>query len=109
MRILITGASGFIGSHLLQTLSDKGHEVVSCVRQPEITQQRWPDITTIQVDFDRMMLGKFHPVDVPLWGEIGRTLHLLSGTLEAVDRPEVRAEVARRWDRWRSEKRRHSR
>ena len=28
-------------------------------------------VPTIQVDFDRMMLGKFHPVDVPLWGEIG--------------------------------------
>ena len=34
-------------------------------------------VPTIQVDFDPMMLGKFHPVTVPLWGEIGRTLALL--------------------------------
>ena len=25
-------------------------------------------VPTIQVDFDRMTLGKFHPVDVPLVG-----------------------------------------
>ena len=25
----------------------------------------------IQVDFDPMQLGKFHPVEVPVWGEIG--------------------------------------
>ena len=31
-------------------------------------------VPTIQVDLDRMMLGKFHPVDVPLWGDIGVTL-----------------------------------
>ena len=28
---------------------------------------------TIQVDFDPMALGKFHAVDVPVWGEIGIT------------------------------------
>ena len=61
-------------------------------------------VPTIQVDFDRMMLGKFHPVDIPLWGEIGRTLALLCERLEAVERPEVRARLARRWDRWREEK-----
>src|SRR5439155_22756263 len=33
-------------------------------------------VPTIQVDFDRMMLGKFHPVDVPLWGELRRTVDL---------------------------------
>jgi pyruvate oxidase len=61
-------------------------------------------VPTIQVDFDRMMLGKFHPVDVPLWGEIGRTLALLRDRLPAVDRPEQREAVATRWARWRAEK-----
>ena len=28
MRILITGAAGFIGSHLCEKLSDLGHEVI---------------------------------------------------------------------------------
>ncbi len=64
--------------------------------------------TTIQVDFDRMMLGKFHPVDVPLWGEIGRTLALFNAALEAVDRPGITEEIARRWGRWRAEKERRA-
>lgn len=61
-------------------------------------------VPTVQVDFDRMMLGKFHPVDVPLWGEIGRTVELLATALPAGDRPELRAAVVTRWERWRAEK-----
>ena len=61
-------------------------------------------VPTVQVDFDRMNLGKFHPVDVPLWGEIGRTLGLLRHALPPADRPELRAAVATRWDHWREEK-----
>ena len=59
---------------------------------------------TIQVDFDRMTLGKFHPVDVPLWADIATTVQLLTEALEARDRPEVREDIAGRWQRWRLEK-----
>ncbi len=51
MRILITGASGFIGSHLVQSMSEAGHEVMSCVRHPEQLLRQWPDITAIKSDF----------------------------------------------------------
>lgn len=34
MRILLTGASGFIGQHLLQALLAEGHHVVCTVRRP---------------------------------------------------------------------------
>ncbi|MGH9040404.1 MAG: thiamine pyrophosphate-binding protein [Acidimicrobiia bacterium] len=61
-------------------------------------------VPTIQVDFDRMMLGKFHPVEVPLWGEIGRTLALLGAEVGDVSRPGQREAVAGRWARWRAEK-----
>jgi thiamine pyrophosphate-dependent acetolactate synthase large subunit-like protein/nitrite reductase/ring-hydroxylating ferredoxin subunit len=61
-------------------------------------------VPTIQVDLDRMILGKFHPVEVPLWGDIGRTLGLLGGALGDVDRPAQRQAVAQRWARWRAEK-----
>ncbi|MGH9011976.1 MAG: thiamine pyrophosphate-binding protein, partial [Acidimicrobiia bacterium] len=61
-------------------------------------------VPTIQVDLDRMILGKFHPVEVPLWGDIGRTLRLLSAELRAVERPAQREAVAQRWARWRTEK-----
>lgn len=64
---------------------------------------------TIQVDFDRMALGRFHPVDVPVWGEIGATTMLFSERLSAVERPGVRQEIARRWRRWGDEKQRRAR
>jgi len=63
---------------------------------------------TVQVDFDRMTLGKFHPVDIPLWGEIATTVRLLHEALPARDRPAVRADIAARWKRWRAEKARRS-
>lgn len=62
----------------------------------------------IQVDFDRMMLGKFHPVDIPLWGDIGVTCQMMGEALDGVDmsynRDYVRREIAGRWKLWREEK-----
>jgi thiamine pyrophosphate-dependent acetolactate synthase large subunit-like protein/nitrite reductase/ring-hydroxylating ferredoxin subunit len=62
---------------------------------------------TIQVDIDRMTLGKFHPVTVPLWGEIGTTLKRFNERLDRVERPQVQVDIARRWAYWRSEKEKH--
>ncbi|MBW8897050.1 MAG: SDR family oxidoreductase [Massilia sp.] len=53
MRILLTGASGFIGQHLLHALLAEGHDVVCAVRHPE-RRGALPDhprLTTIQADF----------------------------------------------------------
>ena len=61
-------------------------------------------VPTIQVDFDRMALGRFHPVDVPLWGDIGRTIELVATAVPRTSRPEQREAVATRWRRWREEK-----
>jgi pyruvate oxidase len=59
----------------------------------------------IQVDFDRMQLGKFHPVTIPVWGEIGVTAKRLasdlSGSSHTVDQ---RPELEERWAIWREEK-----
>ena len=51
---------------------------------------------TIQVDLDRMTLGKFAPVDIPVWGDIGVTVDFLSERLSSADRPQQRADVAER-------------
>ena len=64
-----------------------------------------PKVPTIQVDFDQLALGKFHPIDVPVWGEISVTVDLLKkelqGKTETVDQ---RDEVAERWEIWQKEK-----
>jgi pyruvate oxidase len=64
-----------------------------------------PKRPIIQVDFERMALGKFHGVTVPVWAEIGVTVRLfgaeVSGASHAVDQ---RPELAERWLIWREEK-----
>jgi len=64
-----------------------------------------PKRPIIQVDFDRMALGKFHSVTVPVWGEIGVTARLLADALgKATHTVDQRPELAARWAIWREEK-----
>jgi thiamine pyrophosphate-dependent acetolactate synthase large subunit-like protein/nitrite reductase/ring-hydroxylating ferredoxin subunit len=65
-----------------------------------------PKIPTIQVDFDPMILGKFHAVEVPVWGEIGVTATVLRERLGTVTTVDQRPEAAERWAIWRKEKER---
>lgn len=59
----------------------------------------------IQVDFDRMALGKFHPVDEAVWGDIGLTATLmLERAARNNKRVDQRAELAERWASWRADK-----
>ena len=65
-----------------------------------------PSKPIIQVDFERMQLGKFHPVDLPIWSEIGAFCDAISGGINRpADAPDQIAELADRWDIWRREKR----
>jgi thiamine pyrophosphate-dependent acetolactate synthase large subunit-like protein/nitrite reductase/ring-hydroxylating ferredoxin subunit len=69
-----------------------------------------PKKPTIQVDFDPMMLGKSHAVDVPVWGEIAATVATLRDRLAGNTRAsDQREEIAQRWQIWRSEKARRAR
>lgn len=52
MRILLTGASGFIGSHLLHLLRQQGHQVRAAVRTPATLRVRYPDLDVIACDFE---------------------------------------------------------
>jgi pyruvate oxidase len=57
----------------------------------------------IQIDFDRMALGKFHKVDFPIWGEIGITCEQLNRVVKSKDH-SMKKQVAERWTYWREEK-----
>ena len=60
----------------------------------------------IQVDFEQMALGKFHPITLPVWGEITTTANILRHRLEyPPETVDQRPEVAVRWQIWREEKR----
>ena len=58
-----------------------------------------------------MTLGKFHAVEVPVWGEIGVTVGILAAELERAGAapPTSAADVAERWAIWRREKARRLR
>lgn len=64
----------------------------------------------VQIDRDAMALGRFHPVDVPVLGDIGVAARALLAGLEG--RPaaagDQRADIAGRWAIWREEKRRRT-
>jgi len=64
-----------------------------------------PKIPTIQVDFDPMILGKFHAVEVPVWGEIGVTCGIFRDRLKTkISAVDQRGDLEKRWAIWRAEK-----
>ena len=68
MRVLLTGATGFIGSRLLQALVDCGHDVVCAVRNPpgRIASEH---VSYVRIDFVRDVqpadwVPRLHGIDV---------------------------------------------
>lgn len=54
MKILLTGASGYIGRRLLPVLMEQRHEVTCCVRGGDPFGERYPrksNLETIEIDF----------------------------------------------------------
>ncbi len=65
-----------------------------------------PKKPIVQVDFEAAALGRRHPVDVAVWGEVGVSVDLMRARLSE---RETRShdhtdEVAERWEIWRTEK-----
>lgn len=59
----------------------------------------------IQVDFERMQLGRFHPITLPVWGEIGEFCSAIERRLvRPADGADQIDELAKRWKIWRAEK-----
>ncbi|MEH6547438.1 MAG: thiamine pyrophosphate-binding protein [Sneathiella sp.] len=59
----------------------------------------------IQVDFDRMQLGKFHPVELPIWGEIGAFCKAIEPKISrSTSASDQISEIKKRWNIWREEK-----
>jgi pyruvate oxidase len=65
----------------------------------------YPGHPIIQVDFDQMQLGKFHPVEVPVWGEISVVVDRLRDALPSrLATDDQASQLAQRWAIWRAEK-----
>ncbi|MDQ2994211.1 MAG: SDR family NAD(P)-dependent oxidoreductase, partial [Pseudomonadota bacterium] len=53
MRVLVTGANGFIGANIVAALLAAGHRVVCAVRDIKTTALRFPHCEMMAVDFNR--------------------------------------------------------
>jgi uncharacterized protein YbjT (DUF2867 family) len=51
MNILLTGATGFIGQHLLRALLADNHQVTVCCRHPEQLLRQFPSLKVVVLDF----------------------------------------------------------
>jgi len=65
-----------------------------------------PKKAIIQIDYDPLALGKFHKVDIAVYGEISRTVDLIAERSKELSENKVNQtpEVAKRWAIWREEK-----
>ena len=69
MKILLTGATGYIAQRLLPILLESGHKVVCCVRDSNrfnIKKYATPNISVIEVDFLNKESLKLIPNDIDL-------------------------------------------
>ena len=67
MKILLTGANGYIGKRLLPVLVQMGHEVICCVRDKnrfQIDEELSKQVTAIEVDFLDYTKTNALPVDI---------------------------------------------
>ena len=56
MKVLLFGATGFIGRHVAAHLLCEGHGVVAAVRDVESATRRFPGIEAVRVDLNRMTM-----------------------------------------------------
>ena len=67
MKILLTGANGYIGTHLLPILVEAGHQIVAMVRNPQrlqIPKHLQEQIEIIQADLLDMQSLSNLPKDI---------------------------------------------
>ena len=67
MRILLTGANGYIGMRLLPALLDLGHEVICCVRDRNripLDDETLEQVTLLEIDFLEEVKENLIPKDI---------------------------------------------
>ena len=69
MKILLTGASGYIGKQLLKRLINEDHEIICCVRNVnnlDLSRQILDQITIVEVDFSQPFDTKLLPSNLDI-------------------------------------------
>jgi uncharacterized protein YbjT (DUF2867 family) len=81
MKILLTGANGYIGSRLIPCLLEKGHEVVCVVRDKKYfpVQNKFPGVTVLNGDLLRAQSIEPFPVKIDVAFYLANRLTQTSG------------------------------
>jgi uncharacterized protein YbjT (DUF2867 family) len=65
MRILLTGATGYIAQRLLPILLNNGNEVICCVRdRARFNSDKYPSLSVLEVDFLKAETLQSIPLDI---------------------------------------------
>jgi uncharacterized protein YbjT (DUF2867 family) len=91
VRILLSGATGFVGRHLLPALEAAGHEIRSGTRNPDAARRRHPDETWVRLDVEDEA-----SIDAALTG-CDAAFYLVHGMGEGSEYPEREARSARQF------------
>ena len=92
MKILLTGANGYIGQRLIPPLLDKHHEIICCVRDAGrfFRQNKFPVLKIIEVDF-------LDEKEQPLPKEIDIAFYLIHSMSAKGDFEKKEEEAAKRF------------
>lgn len=96
MKILITGANGYIGMRLLPLLLDMGHEVICTVRNAErlsIDRETRSQVEIIEIDFLKEVKPDLLPADIDVAYFL---IHSMSSSTRDFD--ELEAKTARNFN-----------
>ena len=88
MKILLTGANGYIGMRLLPKLLDAGHEVICAVRDPKrlsITKDILKRIKVITIDFSDISEAEKVPNDIDAAYYLLHSMSSDSGDFEKIE------------------------
>lgn len=88
MKVLLTGATGFVGTHLYPALVAAGHEVVCATRSPDEARARDPDRRWVELDLDAKTID-------PAFAGCDAAYFLIHGMDDGADYPEREARGAR--------------
>ncbi|MCB1084569.1 MAG: SDR family oxidoreductase [Chlamydiia bacterium] len=86
MKVLLTGANGYIGTRLLQSLAQKGHEIVALARIPssvDVPERIRPQVTVIQGDLTQKVN---FPQDIDAAYYLVHSMRSSKGSFDQIDR-----------------------
>ena len=85
MKILLTGATGYIGKRLFPVLLEQGHEVICCVRDRQrfVANELPPKrISVLEIDFLNIRSAEYIPRDIDVAYYL---IHSMSSSIESFD------------------------